>query len=98
MITDDIFPFQAIKCTILSPDRGPNVEAGAYFLCSYFCCFKYRHRHGALCSLINRKYHRLFPVITHLGTSSSDQLWLVPILLFKFNYLGRPVVARHLDF
>ena len=36
MITDNIFLSLAIKCTILSLCRGPNVEVGAYFFVPIF--------------------------------------------------------------
>lgn len=94
MITDNIFPLQAIKCTILSPSLGPKVEEVNFvklFLMLFFVILLYftdmvlpASSASLLANLTN------FPVIMkHLGTSSSNQFMLVPISYIKFNYLGR---------
>ena len=92
MITDNIFPLQAIKCTILSPSLGPKVEEVNFvilffilFLLLYFTNMVLPASSASLLANLTN-----FPVIMkHLGTSSSNQFMLVPISYIKFNYLGR---------
>ena len=95
MITDNIFPLQAIKCTILSPSLGPKVEEVnfvkldifdvIFVMLLYFTDMVLPASSASLLANLTN-----FPVIMkHLGTSSSNQFMLVPISYIKFNYLGR---------
>ena len=95
MITDNIFPLQAIKCTILSPSFGPKVEEVnfvkldifdvIFVMLLYFTDMVLPASSASLLANLTN-----IPVIMkHLGTSSSNQFMLVPISYIKFNYLGR---------